>query len=100
MYIFPIDAASAKPPVLTAPPVHLDRLAADVLRKVSFRDERRTNGHYLSTLLTVCDNVFQDVVRLLAIDQTDQDYIDSSLLRLQTVVTNGTRVSHRFPDCL
>ncbi|VDI06910.1 Hypothetical predicted protein [Mytilus galloprovincialis] len=52
----------------------------------------------LVNFLSTCDGVVQDVARLLRTDHSDVNYVDSSLLRIQTLATNLNRVCHSHPE--
>ncbi|CAC5405966.1 unnamed protein product [Mytilus coruscus] len=56
----------------------------------SKKEQKRYNLN-LVNILSTCDGVIQDVARLLRTDHSDVNYVDSSLLRIQTLATNLNR---------
>ena len=61
------------------------------------RRRRRTVG--LNNFLTACNNIVQDVVRLLRTDERDREYVEPALVRIQSLSRNVRRMSERFPEC-
>ena len=59
----------------------------------------RTGRHSRSSFLRACNNIVQDVVRLLDSDERNNDYIQPALIRLQSLSQNISRMSQRFPEC-